>query len=667
MSGKNFLRALTAVVLISGLLSTVKSARALGTPQIVSVSPGSPQPVGTSVTIHATVQWDSDFRSMRICFRDENWCQEDATPDITKTFNTGGLSAGTYNIIAEVAAVNQGWDTANKTYASYELTANQPTPQPTNPPAISCSVDSFDASPRTLNIGDTIHIEGSGSCNVGVRATRVMLDGGSDIYEIGSPSLSTDWSTSGLSTGQHKLVLQVAGQGDNNWSQAANSSPIYFEVGSPNQPAPQPSCVFSASDVINIKGDIYVIDGSCTRHLVPNPETLDALGIPRSWVNNRGLSNADLKAIHQGTDVPDVNRDPSGFAAFKVQFFPNTSPITPNGQAPQDLPNVPNGGQLIPVPQGPTGSTGGCPNAPTMVKPGDIAITADFSATDNSLNIRNNPNVNADIVGQIPIGGQFTIIAGPKCKNKIRWYEVGYNGIDGWSAEVSEDGQYNYVPNGYLPGPNTSAGNPALSNNPQAQDTQPPVPQQNPGMQNFVDPNTVVPTQSEKPKGIFCTILPLFCPTEVEARAKFDQDQCTWYAAGKRPDVLIWLPDHSADAKTWDSYARQYGISVTSGISTAEKGDIVIFHPGDYPWVDSTYGHVAYVESVNVADNSIHISEYNGLKKFNYSERDVKVVPGMSFIHNTIPSPLLSPAPNESPSATPKWSFWNWLKSLFGG
>lgn len=102
---------------------------------------------------------------------------------------------------------------------------------------------------------------------------------------------------------------------------------------------------FEQSDVIDIRGNIYVIttipiDGALTiekRH-VPNPDTLDALGISRGVIDNKGRSNAELEEIPLGLDIPDVNRDKAGFDAFKAKYFPNTIPIKPGGTGSTETP-----------------------------------------------------------------------------------------------------------------------------------------------------------------------------------------------------------------------------------------------------------------------------------------------------------------------------------------
>lgn len=269
------------MTLISGQFTNVESVSALGTPEIVSVNPPSGSQVGSNVCIRAKVAWDADFRSMRIRFGNEGW-NESAEVEFERCFGTGHLSAGRYNIRVEVAKVNEDWSTATATETGYELTAP---PAPQNP---SCSVDSFDAWPRIAIVGEQVHISGSGSCNVGVRAIKVKVDG-NDLYEIGAPNLSWTWNTSGITVGNHNLSLWVAGQGDNNWDYAAKSGNIIISVLSPNEPTSEPSFPFVTGNVIDINGNLFVIvvDGnSMERRHIPNPETLDALGIPRSWVDN---------------------------------------------------------------------------------------------------------------------------------------------------------------------------------------------------------------------------------------------------------------------------------------------------------------------------------------------------------------------------------------------
>ncbi len=408
MKTNTFWRGLLILVLIAGSLSKVNPVKALGTPQIVGIDPSSPAPVGTIVSIHATVQWDSDFRSMRICFRDENWCQEDGTPDLTKNFDTSGLSAGTYTIIVEVAAVDKGWDTANKTYGSFELTGPSPVPTPIPPPR-GPDISIFDFSPGSANIGDfvTIHIKVD-SVNPGATKLNVSC-GGLTKNETSEVEFYTDWNTGGCPTGSQTVTVLSRDVDDPDWrnpslttrSYSLSAPPVPIQSPTANfwvdsssilqwqctylywdtayavsvdidgsgvntsgsmQVCPsvtqkftltahaspggvdaqrnvtitvtavqQPPTIvdsFQTGDIINIGGNIHVIVDGKRRH-VPNPETLDALGIGRSLINNKGFSDSELSQIAQGPDIPDVNIDPTGVVSFREAYLPNLIPIVP--------------------------------------------------------------------------------------------------------------------------------------------------------------------------------------------------------------------------------------------------------------------------------------------------------------------------------------------------
>lgn len=55
--------------------------------------------------------------------------------------------------------------------------------------------------------------------------------------------------------------------------------------------------------------------------------------------------------------------------------------------------------------------------------------------------MRQSPYIDAEVVGSIPGGAQFTVMSGPACdfENGIAWWEVNFNGTIGWTAEGQGD------------------------------------------------------------------------------------------------------------------------------------------------------------------------------------------------------------------------------------
>jgi hypothetical protein len=51
--------------------------------------------------------------------------------------------------------------------------------------------------------------------------------------------------------------------------------------------------------------------------------------------------------------------------------------------------------------------------------------------------LRSNPwkGTDSKTLGQIPAGGVFTVLDGPRCANNIQWWLVSYNGVNGWTGE----------------------------------------------------------------------------------------------------------------------------------------------------------------------------------------------------------------------------------------
>lgn len=54
-------------------------------------------------------------------------------------------------------------------------------------------------------------------------------------------------------------------------------------------------------------------------------------------------------------------------------------------------------------------------------------------------NVRAEPLSSAELVGQIPGGESFTVLAGPTCQDNTAWWQVDYEGLIGWTQEGQGD------------------------------------------------------------------------------------------------------------------------------------------------------------------------------------------------------------------------------------
>src|SRR5688572_19192496 len=55
----------------------------------------------------------------------------------------------------------------------------------------------------------------------------------------------------------------------------------------------------------------------------------------------------------------------------------------------------------------------------------------------SSNRIRSDSSTTAEQVGQIPAGGVFSLLEGPRCVDGFLWWRVNYNGTTGWTVEAN--------------------------------------------------------------------------------------------------------------------------------------------------------------------------------------------------------------------------------------
>jgi len=365
---------------------------------------------------------------------------------------------------------------------------------------------------------------------------------------------------------------------------------------------------------------------------------LDALGIPRSWVNNRGFSKSELKAIHRGEDIPDVNRDYQGFIDFKNRYFPNTTPIIPNGI-------------IEPPPQSQELSPQGVfdPNAPGVCSGWTtrlwVGSEARITNKGGDLKLRTGPSISASVITKMPVGYKFVVIGGPKCVDGYTWWNIQGSMGTGWSVEVADKYWWiapmrDYVPPEPAPVPTKKS--------PSAEEISP---------EQTVLPEVAKPSKTyyEKTGSEISTcegqigeqhytwyqsawiwIVQKFSAKPVVAADRFREGQCTWHVTKEREDATEWLPSSGADAHTWDDWAIHEDQGALWGIHVDHKpqaGDIAVWEKscgGGY----STYGHVAYVTGVRGNIVVVNEANRNGNGKVYYgSEYEIMPYSCMKFLH----------------------------------
>lgn len=147
---------------------------------------------------------------------DGNVIYELGSPEWNYSWNTSGYGTGNHTVRLEVAAQgDNSWSNPSVREATYALQAGPtPTPVPCTAPPIE-DLSFNPGSPTT--IGTTVNVHAKATWNSCFRSMRLKIDG-NIVYELGSPEWNYSWNTSGYSEGNHTIRLEVAAQGDNDWS-----------------------------------------------------------------------------------------------------------------------------------------------------------------------------------------------------------------------------------------------------------------------------------------------------------------------------------------------------------------------------------------------------------------------------------------------------------------
>jgi hypothetical protein len=93
------------------------------------------------------------------------------------------------------------------------------------------------------------------------------------------------------------------------------------------------------------------------------------------------------------------------------------------------------------LPTPPPGPTPVCAGAPLqrLILQERARVLADDP---RPVNLRAAPGTDAAVLEQIPIRAVLLVVAGPRCEGAFTWYQVRYNGQEGWIAEGDLTGYY---------------------------------------------------------------------------------------------------------------------------------------------------------------------------------------------------------------------------------
>ena len=221
-----------SILLVGGF--RIEFVRALGTPQIVNSNPSSPAQVGACVTIRARVDWDSEFRSMRIRFGNEGW-QESSEIEFERNFCTNNYSPGWYTIRVEVAGHGDNdWANPRVAEAQYELIGQ---PEPSKGPGI--SQFSFSPSDGAI-VGDSINIHIRVDSNNPGATTLTADCGWLSKNETSEVEFDSTWNTNGCPAQNVSVLACSRAVDDPNWTNASCTSRSYT-LASPQNAIPVPS------------------------------------------------------------------------------------------------------------------------------------------------------------------------------------------------------------------------------------------------------------------------------------------------------------------------------------------------------------------------------------------------------------------------------------------
>ena len=580
-----------------------------------SFSPSGSQTVGSSVNIHVAVN-SSNPGGTKFNVSCGGVSKAESTEvQFDSTWNTNGCDSGVQQVtICSRSTDDPNWANSTCQTQDYSL----------SPAAVAVPTPSakFWADSNNIQTGQCTNLYWQTN-----DADSVNIDGNS-VLNSGSKQVCPSVT--------EKYTLTATNQSGNAYRN------ITIVVS--NQPSPPSSSDvasnFQTGDAIQIGSNVYVIVNG-ERDLVPNPDTLDALGISRSQINNQGFSDSDLSTIPQGSDIPAVDRDPSGFAAFKNQYFPNTTPI--------------NSGPISTVPP--------VPNSPTQSQQGNLPrnssctwyVGARIGLKAGSA-IRVGSGMSYGIETIVPSDDwQVDIIDGPRSTDGVTWWDISRKNIDGGGTG------WVYFEQAGMSGCNDNTNSTSNSN--------PNIQTANPDNLNFGGNSSGTGTGLSSNQGpisnligqVIDTVKGVFGDFSVKAATvaatpTVNPTTCTLYVYNKEKKIIDQcIGSDYPDAGKWDSWAKgkiannnPCNVSVNplyspmssnyASSTQVQAGDIVVWHGS----CDDAkpQGHVAIFLGWN-GDGTMKMDSSDWYGDLNNVHIDSSC---MSFIH--IPSVSTTVQPN---------------------
>lgn len=198
--------------------------------------------------------------------------------------------------------------------------------------------------------------------------------------------------------------------------------------------------VLAAPDAASAQSWDNACSGALPPRLVPGQQGRVTPGLPNVMRNQPGTQPGSqiVGVIPGGAFFNVVYGHASACANGMWWTLVNYNSIegwTPEGSAYGVYWTEPAGGQVPPPPPPTT-----CPLPTRMIAGGQARVTPGLPNV-----VRSAPGLgwNSAIVGSIPGGGVFTLLAGyaPQCADGMQWYYVNYNGLVGWTSE-GQNGVY---------------------------------------------------------------------------------------------------------------------------------------------------------------------------------------------------------------------------------